>query len=87
MAPDPSAKKTQSWKNLTKMKGQKNCGKGYATTGRAQRRNFHENLRRPAPSTIKMEYMSFDGTVTMLLRVVAPQTPEMIDEILKRPRT
>ena len=29
--------------------------------------------------------MSFDGTVTMLLRVVAPQTPEMIDEILRRP--
>ena len=29
--------------------------------------------------------MSFDGTVTMLLRVVAPQTPETIDEILRRP--
>ena len=74
LAPDPSAMKTQSWNNLIKMIGQKNWGKGYATTGRAQRRNFHENLRRPAPSTIKMEYRSFDGTVTMLLRVVAPQT-------------
>ena len=31
-------------------------------------------LRRPALSRIRMEYMSFDGTVTMLLRVVAPLT-------------
>ena len=79
MAPDPSAKKTQSRNILTKMKGQKNCGKGYATTGRAQRRNFIEDLRRLTLSRIRMEYMSFDGTVTMLLRVVAPQTPGMID--------
>ena len=50
-------------------------------------RNYTEDLRRPALSRIRMEYMSFDGTVTMLLRVVAPQTPETIDEILKRPRT
>ena len=87
MVPDPSAKKTQSWKNLTKMKGQKNCGTGYATIGRAQRRNYPEDLRRPTLLTIWMKYMSFDGAVTMLLRVVAPQTPETIDEILKRPRT
>ena len=40
---------------------------------------FPENLRRSTLPTIRMEYMSFDGTVTMLLRVVAPQTPEMID--------
>ena len=33
------------------------------------------------------EVYELDGTVTMLLRVVAPQTPETIDEILKRPRT
>ena len=79
MALDSSAKKTQSWNNLTKMKGQKNCGKGYATTGRAQRRNYTEDLRRPALSTTRMEYKSFDGTVTMLLRVVAPETPETID--------
>ena len=78
--PDPSAKKTQSWKNLTKMKGQKNCGKGYATIGRAQRRNYPEDLRRPTLSRIRMEYMSIDGTVTMFPRVVAPQTPMMIDE-------
>ena len=57
------------------MKGQKNCGKGYATTGRAQRRNYPEDLRRPTMLTIWMKYMSFDGTVTMFLRVVAPQTP------------
>ena len=81
MAPDPSAKKTQSWKNLTKIKGQKNCGKGYATTGRARIRNYPEDLRRPTLSRIRMEYMSFDRTVTMLLRVVSPQTPVMIDGI------
>ena len=40
---------------------------------------FSEDLRRPTLSRIRMEYMSFDGTVTMLLRVVAPQTPVMID--------
>ena len=50
-------------------------------------RNYTKDLRRPAPSRIRMEYMSFDGTVTMFLRVVAPQTLETIDEILKRPRT
>ena len=43
-------------------------------------KEFPENLRRPTLSTIRMEYMNFDGTVTMLLRVVAPETPEMIDE-------
>ena len=79
MAPDPSAKKTQSWKNLTKMKGQKNFGKGYATTGRARIRNYPEDLRRPTLLTIWMNYMSIDGTVTMFLRVVAPQTTVMID--------
>ena len=30
-----------------------------------------EDLRRPTLSRIRMEYMSFDGTVTMLPRVVA----------------
>ena len=54
---------------------QKNRGKGYATTERAQIRNYPEDLRRPTLLTIWMTYMSFDGTVTMLLRVVAPQTP------------
>ena len=79
MAPDPSAKKNQSQRNLTKMKGQKTCGKGYATTRRARIRNYPEDLRRPTLSRIRMEYMSFDGAITMLLRVVAPQTPVMID--------
>ena len=37
--------------------------------------NFSEDLRGSTLSTIRMEYMSVDGTVTMLLRVVAPQTP------------
>ena len=40
---------------------------------------FSEDLRRLTLSGIRMEYMSFDGTVTMLLRVVAPETPETID--------
>ena len=61
------------------MKGQKNCGKSYATTGRAQRTNYTEDLERPTLSRIRMEYMSIDGTVTMLLRVVAPRPPVMID--------
>ena len=42
-------------------------------------KEFSEDLRRPTLSRIRMEYMSFNGTVTMLLRVVAPQTPRMID--------
>ena len=70
MAPDPSAKKTQSWKNHTKMKGYRRIEeKGYATTGRA---HYPYDLRRPTLSTIRMEYISFDGTITMFLRVVAP---------------
>ena len=31
--------------------------------------------------------MIFDGTVTMFLRVVAPQTPEMIDGFWEDPQT
>ena len=42
-------------------------------------RNYTEDLRRPTLLTIWMKYMSFDGAITMLLRVVAPQTPMMID--------
>ena len=42
-------------------------------------KEFSEDLRRPTLLTIWMKYMSFDGAVTMLLRVVAPQTPETID--------
>jgi len=61
------------------MKGHKNRGKGYATTGRAQRRNFLEDMRRQTLSRIRMEYMSIDGTVTMFLRVVAPEPPKTID--------
>ena len=34
-----------------------------------------------------MEYTSFDGTVTMILRVVAPQIPEMIDGFWEDPQT
>ena len=59
--------------------------KGYATTGRAQRRNFPDNLRRLTLSRIRMEYRSFDGTVTMLLMVVAPETPGDDRWILRRP--
>ena len=79
MGPDPSAKKIQSWKNLTKIKGQKNCGEGYATTKRAKKRNCPDDLRRLTLSRIRMYDLSFDGTVTMLLRVVAPQTRVTID--------
>ena len=42
-------------------------------------KEFSEDLRRPTLLTIWMKYMSFDGAVTMLLRVVAPQPPVMID--------
>ena len=44
-----------------------------------------EDLRRLALSRIRMEYMSIDGTVTMLLRVVAPQTSGDDRWILKTP--
>jgi hypothetical protein len=44
-----------------------------------------ENMRRPTPSTQRMEYMSFDGTVTMFLRVVAPQTFVTINGFSRRP--
>ena len=86
MAPDPSAKKAPLQEDLTKMKGQKNFGKGCATTRSARVGIFPENLRRPTLSRIRMEYMSFDGTVTMLLRVVASQT--LCDDrwILKTPK-
>ena len=49
-------------------------------------RNYTEDLRRPALSRIRMEYMSIDGTVTMFLRVVAPQTSGDDGRILRRPR-
>ena len=49
------------------------------------RDGISQDLGRPTLSGIRMEYMSFDGTVTMLLRVVAPETPEMIDGFLKTP--
>ena len=42
-------------------------------------RNYTKDLRRPALSRIRMEYMSIDGTVTIFLRVVAPETPETIN--------
>ena len=79
MAPDPSAKKTQSRNNLTKMKDRRIEEKGYAATQSAREGFFFENLRRLTLSRIRIEYMSFDGIVTMLLRVVAPQTPVMVD--------
>ena len=66
------------------MKGQKNCGKGYATIGRAQRWNFPRSGKTDTVNNKDGVY-EFDGTVTMLLRVVAPQTPKTIDEILRRP--
>ena len=40
---------------------------------------FPENLTRSTLPTKRTENMSFDGTVAMLLRVVAPETPKMID--------
>ena len=42
-------------------------------------KNYPYDLRRPALSRIGMEYMSIDRTVTMVVRVVAPETPETID--------
>ena len=48
-------------------------------------RNYTEDLRRPTLSRIRMEYISFDGTITMFLRVVAPLTFVPIDGFLRRP--
>ena len=42
-------------------------------------KEFSEDLRRPTLLTIWMKYMSFEGTVTMLLRVLAPEIPETTD--------
>ena len=39
------------------------------------RDGISRDLGRTTLSTIRMEYMRFDGTLTMILRVVAPQTP------------
>ena len=47
---------------------------------------FSEDLRRPTLLTIWIKYMSFDGAVTMLLSVVAPQTPETIDGFEETPK-
>ena len=49
-------------------------------------KEFLKDLRRPTLSRIRMEYMSFDGTVTMLLRVAALQTPCDDRWILRRPQ-
>ena len=57
------------------MKGQKYLGK-VMPLPEEPREGIFRDLGRPTLSTIRMEYMSFDGTVTMLLRVVAPETPE-----------
>ena len=40
------------------------------------RDGISRDLRRLTLSGIRMEYMSIDETVTMLLRVVAPETPK-----------
>ena len=48
---------------------------------------FLEDLRRPTLLTIWMKYMSFDETITMFLRVVAPQTPCDDRWILRRTQT
>ena len=52
-----------------------------------QSKNYPEDLRKPTLSTIWMEYMSFDGTVTMFQRVVAPQTLVTIDGFFRRLQT
>ena len=48
-----------------------------------QSKKYPEDLRKLTLSTIRMEYMSFDGTITMFLRVVAPQTFISIDGFLR----
>ena len=85
MAPDPSAKKTQSWNNLTKMEDRR-IEDEVMPLPKEPEKEFSEDLRRPTLLTIWMKYMSFDGAVTMLLRVVAPQTPCDDRRILRRPR-
>ena len=79
MAPDLSAKKTQSRNNLTKRKKDKRIEERLCHYWKSPEKEFSRDLRRPTLSGIRMEYMSFDGTVTTLLRVVAPETPETID--------
>ena len=86
MAPDPSAKKTQSRNNLTKKKDKRIAVKVMPLPEEPREGFvFPKNLRRPTLSRIRMEYTGIDGTVTMLLRVVAPQTPCDDRWILRRP--
>ena len=87
MGPDLSAKKTQSRNNLTKRKKDKRIEEKFMPLPEEPRDGISRDLGRPTLSTIRMEYMSFDGTVTMLLRVVAPETPETIYGFLRRPQT
>ena len=79
MAPGPSAKKTQSQGNSTKMKWTHELRKKVMPLSEEPRDGISRDLGRPTLSTIRMKYMSIDETVTMFLRVVASQTPETID--------
>ena len=66
--------KTQSRNNLTEMKDRRIEEKVMPLPKEPEKEFFSENLRRLTLSTTRMGYTSFDGTVTMILRVVAPQT-------------
>ena len=78
LAPDPLAKKTQSRNNLTEEKDRR-IEEKVMPLPEEPRDGISRDLRRPTLSKIWMKCMSFEGTVTMLLRVVAPETPETID--------
>ena len=75
LAIDMSAKKTQSWKDHILIQGLLILRKRSCPYQKSKSEGvISENMRRPTPSTQRMEYMSFVGTVTTLLRVVAPHT-------------
>ena len=42
-------------------------------------KEFSREFEKAGPVNKRMEYMSIDGSVTMFLRVLAPETPVMID--------
>ena len=71
MAPDQSAKKTQSRKNLTRMKGHVFEEKVLTLPEEPQCRSYSEDVRRPIVFTLRMEYIRSVGTITLFLSVAA----------------
>ena len=71
MATDLPVKKTQSRKNLTRMKVHVFEEKVLTLPKEPQRRSYSEDVRRPIVFTLRMEYIRSVGTIALFLSVVA----------------